>query len=338
MEEMKFSLEMIEARLPDLLLAARREAFPLGPARIARGPIAGAQAPDHDDTAWERLDVGDRWGGTGLTCWLRALEQAHRALDLRRPLSDDYLRSLPVAREILRREGFDRGGAGNQPRIVAVGHAHIDLAWQWPVAQTRRKGARTFSTVLRLMEQYPAYRFVASQPALYQMVREDEPSIYARLKERIAEGRWEPTGAAWVEMDCNLSGAEALVRHFLFGKRFFREELGVDPRVLWLPDVFGYCAALPQVMKGCDVDYFMTTKISWNEYNRLPHDTFRWRGIDGTEVLTHMPTAPLDPAFGGASAGMAAFYTYNAKFTPYDVAGTWSAYRQKDVNDELLYL
>ena len=108
--------------------------------------------------------------------------------------------------------------------------------------------------------------------------------------------------------------------------------------MLWLPDVFGYCAALPQVMKGCDVDYFMTTKISWNEYNRLPYDTFRWRGIDGTEVLTHMPTAPLDPAFGGASAGMAAFYTYNAKFTPYDVAGTWTAYRQKDVNDELLYL
>jgi alpha-mannosidase len=448
---------MIEARLPDLLLAARREAVPLGPVRIACGPIAGAQAPNYDDAGWERLDVGDRWGGPGLTCWLRvpvrvprawagsrvavhmalgdyhlsgpealayldgvpvqgfdfyhrelvlgdavqggeehllaleayssllpepqtlralelmridaeaealyhdmhvlhgalltmpgdslervrllrALERAYRALDLRRLLSDDYLRSVPAAREILQREGFDRGNAGSQPRIVAVGHAHIDLAWQWPVAQTRRKGARTFSTVLRLMEQYPAYHFVASQPALYQMVREDEPSIFARLKERIAEGRWEPTGATWVEMDCNLSGAEALVRQFLFGKRFFREELGVDPRVLWLPDVFGYCAALPQVMKGCDVDYFMTTKISWNEYNRLPYDTFRWRGIDGTEVLTHMPTAPLDPAFGGADAGMAAFYTYNAKFTPYDLAGTWTAYRQKDMNDELLYL
>lgn len=187
------------------------------------------------------------------------------------------------------------------------------------------------------MEQYPDYHFVASQPALYQMVREDEPEIYARVKERIAEGRWEPTGAAWVEMDCNISGAEALVRQFLYGKRFFRQELGVDPKVLWLPDVFGYCAALPQVMKGCDVDYFMTTKISWNEYNRLPYDTFRWRGIDGAEVLTHMVTAPLTPQeqFGST---MQPFYTYNAKLTPYDVAGNWTAYRQKDINDELLYL
>jgi alpha-mannosidase len=169
------------------------------------------------------------------------------------------------------------------------------------------------------------------------MVREDEPALYARVKERIAEGRWEPTGATWVEMDCNLAGAEALVRQFLYGKRFFREELGVDPEVLWLPDVFGYSAAMPQVMKGCGVDYFMTTKISWNEYNRLPHDTFRWRGIDGTEVLTHMVTAPLNPLeqFGST---MQPFYTYNAKFTPYDVAGNWRAYREKAINDELLYL
>ncbi len=268
---------------------------------------------------------------------LRVLEHAHRTLDLRRTDSEEYLRSARAAREILWRDAFGRGEGEVMPRTVAVGHAHIDLAWLWPVAQTRRKGARTFSTVLKLMEQYPAYHFVCSQPALYQMVKEDEPALYGRVKERIAEGRWEPIGASWVEMDCNLAGAEALVRQFLYGKRFFRDELGADPRVLWLPDVFGYSAALPQVMKGCEVDYFMTTKISWNEYNRLPYDTFRWRGIDGTEVLTHMVTSPLNPQelFGST---MQPFYTYNAKFTPYDVAGNWSAYRQKDVNDELLYL
>jgi len=265
----------------------------------------------------------------------RAMVDAYDALDLRQPQSDDYLRSVPVARARIR-EAYSHA-PGDVPHTVAVGHAHIDLAWLFPVAQTRRKGARTFSTVLTLMEQYPAYHFVASQPALYQMVKEDEPGLFARIKERIADGRWEPTGASWVEMDCNLTGGEALVRQFLFGKRYFRQELDADPKVLWLPDVFGYSAALPQVLKGCDVDYFMTTKISWNEYNRLPYDTFRWAGIDGTEVLTHMVTAPLNPSELSRTTQQP-FYTYNAKFTPYDVAGNWAAYRQKDINEELLYL
>jgi len=204
---------------------------------------------------------------------IRAMVDAYDALDLRQPQSAAYLRSVLAAHARIR-EAYRRGPS-DAPRTVAVGHAHIDLAWLFPVAQTRRKGARTFSTALTLMEQYPDYHFVASQPALYDMVREDEPALYARIKERIAEGRWEPTGASWVEMDCNLAGGEALVRQFLFGKRYFRQELGVDPKVLWLPDVFGYSAALPQVLTGCDVAYFMTTKISWNEYNRLPYDTFR---------------------------------------------------------------
>ena len=266
----------------------------------------------------------------------RVLERAYRSLDLRVPGSEAFSASVRTARDILG-EAFEGPERPDGPCTVAVGHAHIDLAWLWPVAQTRRKGARTFSTVLRLMEQYPEYHFVASQPALYAMVREDEPELYEQLTERVREGRWEPTGAAWVEMDCNLTGSEALVRQFLYGKRYFRDELGVDPKILWLPDVFGYSAALPQVLKGCDVDYFMTTKISWNEYNRLPYDTFRWRGIDGTEVLTHMVTAPnvpeeiLDP-------NMPSIYTYNGKFEPFDLTGNWEAYRQKAVNDELLYL
>ncbi|HLW03468.1 MAG TPA: alpha-mannosidase [Ktedonobacterales bacterium] len=455
---MKFTIEMIAKRLPDLLAASRRERLPLGPARVAAGPQNGAKQPDYDDAHWEQITVGECWGGQGLTCWfrfpvqvpeawagqkvavhialgryehitgpealayldgqpvqgidfnhrdilldayirpgerhvlaleafsslnagqqtlqalelvrldpeaealyhdmrvlhgalltmpeqslerarlLRALEQAYSALDLRQPQSDDYLRSVPRARKMLRQETYQQSMTAERPGIVAVGHAHIDLAWLWPVAQTRRKGARTFSTVLKLMEQYPAYHFVASQPALYQMVQQDEPALYHRIKARIAEGRWEPTGATWVEMDCNLSGGEALVRQFLFGKRFFRQELGIDPRLLWLPDAFGYSTALPQIMKGCGVDYFMTTKISWNEYNRLPYDTFRWRGLDGTEVLTHMVTAPIDLATDPWSGARESMYTYNAKFTPFDVAGSWKVYREKAINDELLYL
>ncbi|HZU13594.1 MAG TPA: alpha-mannosidase [Chloroflexota bacterium] len=263
------------------------------------------------------------------------LVDAYRAIDLRRPGSDAYLASVRSARAILRR-AFERP-QGPEPSIVAVGHAHIDLAWLWPVSQTRRKAARTFSTVLRLMERYPDFRFVASQPALYRMLKEDEPKLYAQVLDRIREGRWEPIGATWVEMDTNLAGAEALVRQFLFGKRFFRQELGVDPRVAWLPDTFGYSTALPQIMRGAGVDSFMTTKISWNEYNRLPYDTFHWHGLDGTPVLAHMVTAPMVPSEEDDSH-LTHAYTYNAMFTPADLAGEWAAYREKRLNHELLYL
>lgn len=267
--------------------------------------------------------------------FVRAAEAAYRALDLRWPQSQSYLDSVGKARALVQ-EAYTGKERGARARTIGVGHAHLDLAWMWPVSQTRRKGARTFSTALRLMERYPAYHFVASQPALYEIIREDEPEIYEQVLQRIRDGRWEPTGASWVEMDCNITGSESLVRQFLVGKRHFRKALEVDPKILWLPDVFGYSAALPQVMQGCDVDYFMTTKISWNEYNRLPYDTFRWRGIDGTEVLTHMVTVP--ESAGESPIGVRATYTYNAKFTPQDIAGNWAQYRQKAVNSELLYL
>jgi alpha-mannosidase len=265
----------------------------------------------------------------------RILERAYRALDLRYPQSDDYLASVRRARAIVQ-EAYSGDERGLRPTTVAVGHAHIDLAWLWPVSQTRRKGARTFATALRLMERYPWYHFTVSQPALYEFIREDEPELYAQILDRVKEGRWEPTGGSWTEMDCNITGGESLVRQFLYGKRYFRDVLGVDPKILWLPDVFGYSAAIPQVLKGCDVDYFMTTKISWNEYNRLPYDTFRWRGIDGTEVLTHMVTVPDDPEAVATTRRSA--YTYNAKMSAADIAGNWTQYRQKAINDELLYL
>jgi alpha-mannosidase len=265
------------------------------------------------------------------------LEIAYRKLDLRLPGSATFLDSVRQVRDYLRREVFERDCNEYQPRIVSVGHAHIDLAWLFPVAQTRRKAARTFSTVLRLMDLYPEYHFTASQPPLYEFVRDDEPELYGRILERVREGRFNPSGATYVEMDCNIPSGESLVRQFLFGKRFFREELGVDARVLWLPDVFGYSAALPQIMAGAEVDSFMTTKISWNEYNRIPNDTFRWRGIDGTEVLTHMVTAPSEPGMQSPPS-MPQMYTYNAKMTPEEATGNWTAYRQKTINDEILYL
>ena len=164
----------------------------------------------------------------------------------------------------------------------------MDLGWLWPIRETNRKGARTFATALANMERYPDYVFGASQPQLFQWMKEDYPALYARIKQRVAEGRLEPQGALWVECDTNVTGGESLVRQILHGKRFFRQEFGVDVRYLWLPDVFGYSAALPQILARAGMDYFSTQKLSWSLINPFPHQSFHWQGIDGSAVLVHM--------------------------------------------------
>ncbi|SFJ22937.1 alpha-mannosidase [Paenibacillus sp. UNC496MF] len=244
---------------------------------------------------------------------VQALYDAH--LLLRRP-SDE---AVAEARRILGAELAKRGGDPTMT-ATAVGHAHIDLAWLWPIRETYRKGARTFSTVLRNMERYPDYVFGASQPQLYQWVKERHPKLYAQIKARIAEGRWEAQGAMWVEPDTNVSGGEALVRQILYGKRFFRDEFGLDMRMLWVPDVFGYSAALPQLLKLSGVDYVMTQKLSWSVHNDHPHHTFFWEGLDGSRVLTHLP--PED--------------TYNGPALPRSVLKAERDYYDKNVSDHCL--
>ncbi len=216
--------------------------------------------------------------------------------------------------------------APSREKVCCTGHAHIDVAWLWPLRRTRQKSIHTFSTVLELMSRYPNYHFIQSQPQLYQYIQEDCPPLFEKIKNAIEEGRWEADGGMWVEADCNVTSGESLIRQFLYGRRFFEEELNVSPSVLWLPDVFGYSWALPQIMRQCEIDYFMTTKISWNQYNQIPYDTFQWRGIDGTEVLTHFITTPCDKWFK----------TYNGALTPKEAAETWNAYQQKEINDEVL--
>ncbi len=206
--------------------------------------------------------------------------------------------------------------------ISAVGHSHMDLAWLWPIRETIRKGARTFATVLQMMDRYPNYIFGASQPQLYQWMKDHYPSLYQRIREKVAQGRWEVQGGMWVEADTNVTGGEALIRQFLYGKRFFRREFGIDLKNLWLPDVFGYSGALPQIMKKCGVDYFMTQKLSWSETNRFPHHTFRWDGIDGTEVLTHM--LPEE--------------TYNSPVLPWGLHKAETVFCDKGISDRCLLL
>jgi len=173
--------------------------------------------------------------------------------------------------------------------FLAVGHGHIDLAWLWPIRETRRKAARTFSTQLALMEGHENYIFGASQAQLYQWVKEDHPLLYEKMKRAYQAGRWEIQGGTWVEADINLPSGESLVRQFLYGQRFFQKEFGRIQNILWLPDVFGFSASLPQIMKKAGCRFMMTTKLNWNSVNEFPFHTFQWVGLDGTSVLVHMP-------------------------------------------------
>ena len=228
---------------------------------------------------------------------LRALERAADAVD-----PDDVHGSAAVARSELA-SVLRIHAAESAHRAIAVGHAHIDSAWLWPVRETIRKCARTFSNVLRLMEEDPQFTFACSSAQQYAWMRDHYPQIFAGIKERVREGRWIPVGGMWVESDTNLPGGEALVRQFLAGKRFFIEELGYEPPEVWLPDSFGYTAAMPQIARGAGSKWFVTQKPSWNETNVIPHTTFDWEGIDGSRVLTHLP--PAD--------------TYNSDVSPADL-------------------
>lgn len=219
----------------------------------------------------------------------------------------------------------------NLPKVSVVGHTHIDLAWLWTVAQAVEKGERSFSTVLNLMECFDDYTFIQSQPQMYDLIKERYPEMYQKIKEKIAEGKWEPEGAMWVEADCNLTSGESLVRQVVYGKRFLKEEFNKESKILWLPDVFGYSAALPQILKKADVPYFMTTKLSWNQYNQIPFDSFYWQGIDGSRVLTHFITT-ISEGYSPTP-----FYTtYNGVLDPYTVKKSWERYLDKNINDNIL--
>ena len=261
----------------------------------------------------------------------RVLNDAVNLLDLRHPYDGNFYQSVSEARVFLKQALYTDLAGDDDVIATCIGHTHIDVAWWWTVAQTREKVCRSFATVLKLMEEYPDYKFMSSQPQLYYFLKERYPELYEQIKKRVAEGRWEPEGGMWVEADCNLTSGESLVRQFLYGKRFFKEEFGADNRILWLPDVFGYSGALPQIMAKCGIDYFMTTKLAWNQFNKMPYDTFRWRGIDGTEILTHLITT-----LGVGQDEKDFFTTYNGMLHPDALLGGWHRYQQKDINNDIL--
>ena len=201
--------------------------------------------------------------------------------------SDDR-ENVSKARDCLKQE-LAKPASASDLNVSAIGHAHIDTGWLWPVRETVRKTARTFATQLSIIEKYPEYIFGASQPQHYQFMKDQYPEIYAKIKEAVKSGNWEVQGGMWVEADCNLISGESMVRQLIHGKNFFKDEFDIVVDNLWLPDVFGYSAALPQILKRAGVNYFLTQKLSWSQFNDFPHQTFNWRGIDGTEILTHFP-------------------------------------------------
>ena len=179
-------------------------------------------------------------------------------------------------------------GDASRGRVFVVGHSHMDTAWLWPVEETIRKCARTYSEALALMDLYPEYTFIQSSVLHLDWMKQYYPDIYESIKQRVAEGRYEPNGGVWVECDCNITGGESMVRQFLYGQRYTMKELNYKSDSFWLPDTFGYSAAIPQIMQGCGVKYFYTTKMDWGDLNKFPAHSFVWRGLDGSEVLSHL--------------------------------------------------
>jgi alpha-mannosidase len=208
-------------------------------------------------------------------------------------------------------------------RLALTGHAHLDLAWLWPVSETIRKGRRTFASVLSLMERYDDFVFNQSSAQLYEWIEAESPEIFERLSRRVAEGRWEPVGGSWVEPDCQIPSGESMVRQMLYGQRYFQEMFGHRSRVAWLPDAFGFSPALPQLLRGAGMEGFFTYKLNWSETNEFPYDLYEWEGIDGSTVIAHDFENPGQD--------------YNGNITPRDIYGTWRNFEGKRYHPESLF-
>jgi len=251
---------------------------------------------------------------------LELLSKAIQKVDFPVAPSKIFYQQLREANSLLK-EKLYKLAPPLKAKITAIGHAHLDVAWKWSLAVTRDKFLRTTSNVLYLMQKYPKFRFTQSQAQLYQFLKEDYPEVYKKVKSRVKEGSWEPTGATWVEMDCNLPAGESMVRQFLYGKTFFQKEFGLDSKVFLVPDTFGFSASLPQIMKKSGVEYFVTAKLNWYpSHHKFPHDTFRWEGIDGTQVLAYI--LPLG--------------VYNLRLTPEQQKESWEGYLHKKITQNIM--
>jgi len=259
---------------------------------------------------------------------LGIVERALRALDRRDGHTDAFVASLQEA-ETIAAEVYALVDSENQPQITAVGSTHLDVGWLWRVMHTRDKTARSFATVLNLMEEYPEFIFMYNQSVLFDFLKKDYPELWTRMLERVKAGQFEIEGAMWVEPDVNIVSGESLVRQIMRGRRFHHENFGVDPKTVWLPDTFGYSANLPQIMDKSGLKYFVTSKLSWNDTDRFPYDSFHWRGIDGTITKAQLITAQRYES-------EQIFTTYNGDLSVSETMGAWKRYEPKAAHDEVV--
>ena len=258
------------------------------------------------------------------------LNEALKLVDFRVAHTEAYCNSIQAALEYIEKKFYGEYCKKQDVTCACVGQTHIDVAWLWTFAQTREKAQRSFATVVENMRKFPEYTFFCSQPYLYKAVKEEAPELYAEIQEKVKEGRFETEGGLWLETDTNLPSGESLVRQILHGKKFFKEEFGVDSHIVWLPDAFGYSAALPQIFSLSGIDTFVTSKISWNDKNTMPHDVFSWHGIDGSEIFTYFITCQ------SIHSNRQRLTTYNAEATPDYLAGAYDRFSDKQLSDKVL--
>lgn len=262
------------------------------------------------------------------------LENVKRTIDLTVVREEAFLHQVQESLLILEEWFKSIPHRDEKEQIIehVVGHTHIDISWFWTLKQTREKVVRSFSNAVYLLERYPEMTFMSSTPLLYEMLEQEELPIFNKVNHYIANGRWQPEGGMYVESDINLPSGESLIRQILYGKRYFKEKFQHDSKILWLPDCFGFSASLPQIMKKSGLEYFFTSKMNWNEANRLPNDTFYWKGIDGSKVLSQFLTT------SDYSEQMDKGTTYNGRLNASQVKGTWSRYQNRPLSRNILQL
>jgi alpha-mannosidase len=259
---------------------------------------------------------------------MNLVEASLRALDRRGVVTPEFEASLDAA-EAIAAQIYELTDFEQQPTVTAVGHTHLDVGWLWRVMHTRDKTGRSFATVLNLMTEYPGFVFMYNQSVLFNFIKTDYPDIWEKLKQKVKSGQFEIEGAMWVEPDANIVSGESMVRQILRGRQFHIDEFDVTPRTVWLPDTFGYSANMPQILRRSGLEYFITSKLSWNDTDRHPYDTFFWRGIDGTVAKAQLLTAQEFDS-------TAIFTTYNSDLSVSHVMGAWKRYEPKSANSEVL--
>ncbi len=307
----------------DLVDAAYRELAPSWPTDTATAQVRYVSG-DVEGGNTGSVGQGDYnqpgFQGNVLVRGIWHIPPAHGSLE---PLPEEALAACDRARDVIA-EGLAKIKDRYPPvgKLTLTGHAHIDLAWLWPVAETRRKVRRTWWSMLRLMDKYPEFTFNQSSAQAYRWMEEDDPELLERVKARVAEGRWEPVGGSWTEPDSQVTGGEAWARQLFYGQRYFERTFGRRHKVAWLPDVFGFSGGIPQLLLSAGITGFFTTKLNWNEDNHFPYDLFWWEGLDGSRVLAH--------SFLNTNGG------YNGHINPRDTWETWQNFIGKRIQDETI--